>query len=139
MPTDLSFVDTNVFAYRASDQDARKKEIATDLLKSITTALSTQVLQEFYSVATHPKKLAFSHAEAVELLEPLLAFAIHTVDVPAIQRALKLKERYQTSYWDAAIIVSAQSLGCRTIYSEDLSDGQNYDGVRLVNPFASSS
>ena len=36
---------------------------------------------------------------------------------------------------DAAIIAAARELGCQTVYSEDLNDGQTYDGVTVVNPF----
>jgi predicted nucleic acid-binding protein len=50
-------------------------------------------------------------------------------------RAFELKGRYQISYSDAAIIAAAQHLGCEIIYSEDLSDGQNYGGVIVRNPF----
>ena len=42
------------------------------------------------------------------------------------------------SYWDAAIIAAAHELGCGTIYSEDLSHDQDYDGVTVVNPFLDS-
>ena len=51
-------------------------------------------------------------------------------------RALQLKESHQISYWDAAIVSAALRFGCRELYSEDLSPGQIYDGVRLINPFA---
>ena len=37
--------------------------------------------------------------------------------------------------WDAAIIAVAAELGCHTIYTEDLSHDQNYDGITVVNPF----
>ena len=39
------------------------------------------------------------------------------------------------SHWDATIIAPAQNLGCVTLYSEDMSHGQNYGGVRVNNPF----
>jgi predicted nucleic acid-binding protein len=44
-------------------------------------------------------------------------------------------KHFKVSYWDAAIIAAAQELGCGFIYSEDFSDGQDYDGVKVVNPF----
>lgn len=49
--------------------------------------------------------------------------------------AIGLQERYRTSYWDAMILWSAQQLGCSEVWSEYLSEGQDYDGVRLANPF----
>jgi hypothetical protein len=45
---------------------------------------------------------------------------------------------FQLSYWDAAILAAAKQMGCRTVYSEDLNAGQNYDGVTVINPFAAS-
>jgi predicted nucleic acid-binding protein len=40
------------------------------------------------------------------------------------------------SYWDAAILAAASQMGCQTLYSEDLNDGQTYDGVTVINPFS---
>jgi predicted nucleic acid-binding protein len=40
------------------------------------------------------------------------------------------------SYWDAAILAAPEALGAQTLFSEDLSDGQQYGGVRVVNPFS---
>ena len=36
---------------------------------------------------------------------------------------------------DGTIVAAAQEAGCRTVFSEDLNAGQDYDGVRVVNPF----
>jgi predicted nucleic acid-binding protein len=51
--------------------------------------------------------------------------------------SIKIKQRFQISYWDAAIVGAAKRLNCGILYSEDLSEGQSYDGVRVVNPFRS--
>jgi predicted nucleic acid-binding protein len=139
MPNGLSFVDTNIFVYRASSQDNEKRERAILLLDSIKFGLSTQVLQEFYVTAIHPKKLRHSHDEALEVIEALLQFPIHIVDLSTIQDALGVKEKYVISYWDAVVIASAKAMGCETVYTEDLNDGQSYDGVRAVNPFTKHS
>jgi predicted nucleic acid-binding protein len=72
------------------------------------------------------------------MVETWLAFP--TVDItPALFRAaIDVQQRFQLSYWDAAILAAARQMGCRKVYSEDLSAGQNYDGVAVINPFASS-
>jgi predicted nucleic acid-binding protein len=36
---------------------------------------------------------------------------------------------------DAAIIEAARAQGCPEVLSEDLNDGQDYDGVLVHNPF----
>ncbi|HXV64692.1 MAG TPA: hypothetical protein VEK15_28600 [Vicinamibacteria bacterium] len=47
-----------------------------------------------------------------------------------------MHEKFHISYWDAAVIEAARALGCAEILSEDLSDGQDYDGVVVRNPFS---
>lgn len=49
--------------------------------------------------------------------------------------ALDLCGRYQIGYYDAAILAAARLLGCAKVHSEDLNDGQDYDGVQVENPF----
>jgi predicted nucleic acid-binding protein len=49
--------------------------------------------------------------------------------------ALDTRARFQLSYWDAAIIAASRVLGCTEVLSEDLSDGQDYAGIRVINPF----
>jgi len=41
----------------------------------------------------------------------------------------------EISYWDAAILGAAKTLGATTLYTEDLSHGQVYHGVTVINPF----
>jgi predicted nucleic acid-binding protein len=41
------------------------------------------------------------------------------------------------SFWDALIIQAAQAAGAEILYSEDLSDGQRFGDLRVVNPLTS--
>ena len=50
-------------------------------------------------------------------------------------RAIEIRAGFGISYWDAAILAAAMMLGCEAVYSEDLSHEQDYDGVRVINPF----
>lgn len=43
--------------------------------------------------------------------------------------------RSRISYWDALVVAAAKRARCTRILSEDLSPGQSYDGVVVVNPF----
>jgi predicted nucleic acid-binding protein len=52
-----------------------------------------------------------------------------------MKAALNGRQRFQLSYWDAAIIEAARVAGCDEVLSEDLDDGQDYAGVRVTNPF----
>jgi predicted nucleic acid-binding protein len=112
---------------------------ANDVLASRDVALSVQVLQEFYvqaTRATRPDPL--THAQAAGLVESFLRFTVADVTTDVMLAALATRDRFQLSYWDAAILEAARSLGCDVVLSEDLGDGQDYDGVRVKNPFAAT-
>jgi predicted nucleic acid-binding protein len=131
------FVDTNVLLYAASGRtaDAAKTARALELLMNEEVCLSFQVLQEFYANAVNPKKLGMASAEAVDWCNIWLQCPIASLGLETFVRTLELVHRYQISNWDAAILAAAQQLGCAVVYSEDLNHGQEYDGVRVENPF----
>jgi predicted nucleic acid-binding protein len=136
----VRFVDTNVLLYAASTaDDEREKALrARDLLEGEDLALSVQVLQEFYVQATRPTRSErLSHEQAAALVEAFLRFPVQETTVALMRAALETAARFGVSYWDAAIIEAARSLGCVTLLSEDLGDGTDYGGVRVVNPFTS--
>jgi predicted nucleic acid-binding protein len=54
---------------------------------------------------------------------------------PTFNRALSIRERFKSSYWDAAILAAAGIPRCSIVYSEDLNHGQDYEGIRVENPF----
>ena len=135
---EMRFVDSNILIYAiASGSDERKRsEQSLRILQDADLAFSVQVLQEFYVQATRDSRRdRISHADAVAFIRALCEFPVQELTLSLLQSALTTKHRYQISYWDAAIIEAARALGCREVLSEDLSDGQDYGGVRVVNPF----
>lgn len=136
--TAIVFVDTNVLLYAASNAtaDREKREIARQVLAESEIHFSAQVLQEFYVAAVTKQRLKMTHDEALAVLKSLVAFPIQSVTSDLVIEAIQVKQRFGISYWDAAILVAAKRLGCSTVYSEDLNNGQEYAGVQVVNPFA---
>jgi predicted nucleic acid-binding protein len=61
---------------------------------------------------------------------------VQDLTVPILDAALAATARGGISYGDAAINEAARALDCRELLSEDLSGGQDCDGIRVVNPFA---
>ncbi len=138
----MRFVDTNVLLYAVSKApgEAAKTTKALDLLNEPDLALSVQVLQEFYVQATRATRAdRLSHQQASALVEAFTRFAVQDLTLGVVRAALVTRERFGLSYWDSAIIEAARALGCTEVLSEDLSADQDYDGVRLVNPFAQPS
>jgi predicted nucleic acid-binding protein len=134
----VRFVDTNVLLYAISrvpaEQDKAKR--AGDILADPDLALSAQVLQEFYVQATRASRPdPITHQQAVRLIESFGRFPVQEITGAIVMAALHARHRFQLSYWDAAIIEAARGAGCAEVLSEDLSDGQDYAGVRVVNPF----
>ena len=133
------FVDTNVLLYGASRSsvNALKRKMALDTLRERGLVVSVQVLQEFYHQATRPtRKDRLSHTDALAFLEPILEFRVQPTTVAVFHDAVMLSRRFQIAYWDGAILAAARASGCSEIYSEDLSHEQDYDGIRVLNPFA---
>lgn len=132
-----AFVDTNILLYAISTdlEETRKKERARAILADADWGLSVQVLQEFYVNATRAPAPALTHADAVSVIEALLRRPTISTDPGLVREALNLKARHRLNYWDAAIIAAARQLGASVLYSEDLNDGQDFDGVQVVNPF----
>jgi predicted nucleic acid-binding protein len=98
--------------------------------------LSVQVLQEFYVQATRTtRRDRLTHAQASTLVEAWLRFTVQETTLPLMRAALAATARHHVSYWDAAIIEAARLLRCRVVLSEDLSHGQDFEGVRIENPF----
>jgi predicted nucleic acid-binding protein len=136
--TDLRFLDTNILLYSISRDptEAPKHEHAVALIDTGNNALSVQVLQEFYVQATRPTRPdPLPHAIATGLIRTWLRFRVQEISVPIMTGALAIKAAHGLSYWDAAIVAAARALGCRELYSEDMSHGREIEGVTIINPF----
>ena len=134
----MVFVDTNILLYAISTHpsEAEKNQKARAILGGSDLVFSVQVLQEFYVQATRPTRTdPLTHEEATALIQYWLRHRIIPITVQVMQDALDIKKRYQTSYWDAAILAAAASAGCSDLLSEDLNPGQSYNSVRVINPF----
>ena len=96
--------------------------------------ISTQVLQEFYVAATG--KLRVGSMLAKSILRTLENMELVTVGPELIHEAIDTSVQHKLSFWDALVIVSAQTANCERLYSEDLSAGQKIRNVLIASPFA---
>ncbi len=132
------FLDTNVLLYATSShaEEAAKRARAHELLARDDGALSVQVLQEFYVQATRPTRVGrLPHDVAAGLIRAWSRFQVQEMTLRILDAALEIKAAHGFSYWDSAIIAAARALGCRILYSEDMSHGREIDGVSIINPF----
>jgi predicted nucleic acid-binding protein len=133
------FVDTNVFVYRFDSTEPDKQRRAERWLDHLwsegTGRVSVQVLQELYASLTRKLDHPMEPAEARTIVRSLFAWGPVMVDRRTIEGAWLLQDHHSLSWWDALIVATAQTAGCRHLLTGDLSHGQDLDGVRIVDPF----
>lgn len=134
------FLDTNILIYAAlgKETEEAKRKTANELISSANFGLSAQVMQEFYAVSTRKTDRPLTPVEALEWIEILEDFPCAPIDTSLVKRGAEISVRYRISPWDGTIIAAAELLGASTLYTEDLSHGQSYGGVRVHNPFKQS-
>ena len=109
---------------------------ANQILAARDIALSVQVLQEFHVQATRASRTdPLTHEQATGLVESFLRFPVLDITTDLLLAAAATCQRFGVSYWDAATLEAARAQGCDLVLSEDLSDGQDYAGVRVHDPF----
>lgn len=131
------FIDTNIIVCANDMRDEVKQlraiKVVQDLIRHQAGALSTQVLQEYASVAlTKLKQDSDVVLRQLKLLEHLI---LGPLTGRTTRRAVEISVGYRISFWDANIVAAAEFAECDSILSEDLNPGQFYAGIEVVNPF----
>jgi len=125
--------------YAHDRSETTKQSVAQRLLERLWTdragTLSTQVLQEFYVVATRRFDPPMSRRAAREIVDLYGTWPLVSIDLPLIVMASRLEERHRLSFWDALIVEAASRAGATRLVTEDLQDRRTIGGVRIENPF----
>jgi predicted nucleic acid-binding protein len=130
------FFDTNLFVYMFDRREGEKQAKAHAKLRSCVQngsgVISTQVLQEFASVAL--VKLRHPAEVVLEELKIFESFEVVQLTPELIRRGVELFDKMQLHFWDATILAAAEHAGCEVLYSEDFQAGESYGSVRAENP-----
>lgn len=134
------FLDTNILIYSFDQSQPSKRERSLKLIQdSLETGLgviSSQVVQEFLNVATQKFAVPLKIEDAREYLRQVLNPLCQVYpDLALYESCLVLKAETHYSFYDSLILAAALRGGCEVIYSEDLREGQNVRGIRIVNPY----
>ena len=133
------FVDTNVLVYARDGSEPEKQSAAAEWMDSLWEAregrLSAQVLHEYYVTVTRKLEPGLDPASARTDVRALAAWRPLRLDGALIESAWEAEDRFGFAFWDALIVAAARRLGCGHLLSEDLQDGQDLDGVVVVDPF----
>ncbi len=134
----LEFLDTNVFVYCFATADSHKQEVAKGLVRRALAgqvATSTQVLGEFASTLLHKVVPRVDPELLISALDSFASIPTVTTDADMIRRAVQVRARYGLHFSDCLIVAAAERANCETIWSEDLSSGQQYFDITVRNPF----
>jgi predicted nucleic acid-binding protein len=135
----VTFVDTNVLAYAHDRSEPRRQGIAQAMLDALwrdrAGVISTQVLQEFYVVATRKFGPPMPRGRAREVVALYAEWPVVQIDVLLVLAASELEDRHTLSIWDALILEAARRVGATRLLTEGLEHGRRIGGVSIENPF----
>jgi len=137
---DRFFLDTNILVYALSKANPAKQLVASRLVDQAIDSgkgiIGYQVVQEFFNVAFRRFSPPMSTVEAelvlAVTLRPLLA--VHS-SYSIFARAFELARKSSISWYDSLIVSAALETDCRILFTEDLQHGQQFQKLRVVNPF----
>ena len=139
----MNAVDTNVLVYAFDSDEPVKRAKAHQLLDRLTqrpveTALLWQVATELLNCLRRWESAGRMSAEDVgtNFQDVVDLFALRLPSVASFSISFDLRSRYSLSHWDSMLLAACKEAGIDLLFTEDLAAGADYDGVRIVNPFA---
>lgn len=133
------FVDTNILYYANTESVDSRHAAARQCVEGLwrapgRAAVSVQVLQELH--VNLVRKAGLSPQESAQRVNHYLAWRVVDNDRVLLAAAFEVQARWQLGYWDSLIVAAAQRSGAPTLWSEDMSVGQHFGTVMVVNPLA---
>ena len=131
------FLDTNTIVYAmdlgSPGKRSRSRALLQEAAEKRSGVISTQVMQDLFVAAS--RKLGADPLTVKEIIHSLMHFEVVTIGPALIDEAIDCSIIQRIPFWDALVVVAAESARCSEIWSEDLTDGQIIRGVKIVNPF----
>ena len=137
--TDKIFVDSNVWVYLFTSNEASKNVVARNFiaensLNNNILVISYQVLNEVAAVLKVKKN--FSEVKIQYIIETMLNLCVlQDFTKNILLNASALRNEHSFSYWDSLIVATALKAGCNKLLSEDMQHGQAISGLIIHNIF----
>jgi len=138
----MNALDTSVLVYSLDRNEPTKQAKAKALIAGLVGALPRTVL--LWQVCGEllnwlgkwevAGQITPADAEA-HFNDFLTMFPVSTPSNSAFPQYFALRTRFSLSHWDAMLLAACKTGGVTNLYSEDMQDGMNYDGVTVTNPF----
>ena len=129
-------IDTNILYYMIDNTDREKHARAINILRDIMSnparyMFSLQVLAELINAVKKKR-----HEEALEDTYKLVDYILNSpsIKVSYTLNVFRLSYRHD-KLWDALIAYTYFLNGCRILYTENIDDMPNIEGLIYINPF----
>ena len=139
----MNAVDTNVFVYAFDADETVKRPKAEELLDGLAqqsgqTVLLWQVAGEFLNCLRKWESSGRMSAADVEahFRDVIAMFSLRLPTAACFATSFDLRSRYSLFHWDSMLLAACKEAGVDVLFTEDLSAGTDYDGVKIINPFA---
>jgi predicted nucleic acid-binding protein len=129
-------LDSNLLVYAELEPESDKGRRASAVIGDATrnAVIAAQVFGEFLSVVRRKKPDALTLAILqVEKYRRVVKAPPTTPD--AVMTAIEISRDRNMQFWDALICVVAGQAGATVLFSEDMQDGADIRGLKIVNPF----
>jgi predicted nucleic acid-binding protein len=146
MLVEPGILDANILAY-AVNADAPQHAASRALLEaarnpSIALYVTSQILCEFYSLITNPRRVdvASSPTEALRIISAIMAFpGLHVLPTPAraVVGWMELLRRHPVTggdVFDLQIVATMQANGVQRIYTFNTDDFEVFSELTVVTP-----
>ena len=138
-PTRVRFtLDTNILVYATDGNEPVRRDLADGIIDRamlLDCVLTPQSLAEFYQAVTRkriiPRSVAADQVRRWLGLFPLTVGAGES----ALRSALQGSGSGRFQFYDALLLATAREAGCAAIISEDMANGAELDGIRVVAAF----
>jgi predicted nucleic acid-binding protein len=139
----MNGIDTNLFVYALDATDPAKQTQARAFFENVfasteATIIPWQVAVELLACLRKWESAGKVSGDDVQARfgEFLTVWRLALPTARLFDLSFRLRQRHSLSHWDSLLIAACQEAGVTCLYSEDMQHGADYDGVKIVNPFA---
>jgi predicted nucleic acid-binding protein len=134
--------DTNILIYASEKEELKGRNlIALNLLEKVASQnaiISMQVVGEYIN-ACRRKRITSLQQACERAILWMDIYIIPATSPSDYIEAAEICEAHKLQYFDALILTVARRAGATMLLSEDMHDGLDVDGLKIINPFAAAN
>lgn len=131
-------LDANILIYAELSQDHEKGRRAKALIKrSVGGVIPAQALGEVLRATQRKAPALFDSVERAVDEVYRISFRVPPTTEAVVAVAAELARERKLQFWDCVICVASAQAGATYLFSEDMQDGSDIRGLKIINPFDS--